>query len=183
VEEIVEAVSKDPVLMIAAAIGVVLILFVVLVVVVANLRIRTYKNRYRNTHIDNEEKEAQIAALQREVQTLRIRKAQNEQELSQFADTKKRLLDTEEKLVQTQKEMSEIQRTLAQTEAKLENLKESQQNLQQAYDVLKERTEIVNEENSKLRVSNARLLMKLETEERFNTQHKQQQKSTQGEGA
>ncbi len=162
-----EQISRDPVLMLGAAIGVVLILFVVLVVVVANLRIKTYRDRFINLRIDNSEKEKQIGSLQKELQVVQIRNAQNEQELQQFAQTRSRLDHTESQLSETQKELSKTQKDLAQTQAQLENLQGLYAALQQEHQGLKERVEHLNEENSKLRVNNARLLMKLETEERL----------------
>jgi len=167
----VEQIGNDPILMVSAAIGVVLILFVVLVVVVANMRIRTYKDRYVNTRIDNVEKEKQISTLQKEIQEVKIRNAQNEQELQQFSETKKRLSQTEESLAGTLKELGETQKDLAQTRAQLENLQGVHTDLLKEHESYKERFEHLQEENSKLRVNNARLLMKLETEERFNAHH------------
>jgi DNA recombination protein RmuC len=168
---LVEQIGDDPMLMVSIAIGVVLILFVVLVVVVANMRIRTYKDRYVNTRIDNVEKEKQISTLQKEMQEVKIRNAQNEQALQQFSETKKRLFRTEEILSETQKELGEIQKVLAQTKAQLENLQAIHAGLLKEHESFRERFEHLQEENSKLRVNNARLLMKLETEERFNAHH------------
>lgn len=169
-EDLLEKLGSEPILMISAAIGVVLILFVVLVVIVANMRIKTYKDRYINTRIDNVEKEKLIASLQKELQEVQIKNAQNEQELQQFAETKQRLLKTEEQLSITQKELASVQKLQAQTQAQLENIQSIYEALQKEYEAFKERFDVVNDENSKLRVNNARLLMKLETEERFRNQ-------------
>ncbi len=168
-----EQLGSDPILMISAAIGIVLILFIVLVVVVANLRIKTYKDRYINTRIDNMEKEKLISSLQKELQELKILNTQNKQELQHFADTKKRLEETKEKLSSTQKSLAQTQKSLAQTEAQLKHLNEIHDVLGEEHTSLKERFEVLNEENSKLRVNNARLLMKLESEERVNGRHHQ----------
>jgi len=171
-ENIVEQIGNDPVLMIGAAIGVVLILFVVLVVIVASMRIKTYKDRFVATKIDNEEKEKRIVSLQEELQTIRIKNAQNEQELLRFDETKKRLSHTEESLQKTQQELSKTQSSLAQTQAQLESLQAQHRALEEAHEGLKLRFEDISDENNKLRVNNARLLMKLETEERFSQQER-----------
>jgi DNA recombination protein RmuC len=169
--------------MISAAIGIVLILFVVLVVIVANMRIKTYKDRYINTRIDNVEKEKLIDSLQKELQEVKIDNARFAQELQQFEETKKRLAKTETELESTQKELAQTQRLQAQTQAQLENLQSMHTSLQEEHQNFKERFDALSEENSKLRVNNARLLMKLETEERFNVQHQQraQQRENGGE--
>ena len=169
-EALLEKIGSDPILMISAAIGVVLVLFVVLVVIVANMRIKTYKDRYVNTRIDNIEKEKLIASLQKELQETKISNAQQAQELQQFDDTKKKLSRTEEHLASTQKELATIQKQLAQTQAQLENIQSMYASLQEEHQGFKERFDLLADENSKLRVNNARLLMKLETEERFRTQ-------------
>jgi uncharacterized protein (DUF3084 family) len=169
-EGLVEKVGSEPILMISAAIGVVLILFVVLVVIVANMRIKTYKDRYINTRIDHAEKEKQVVSLEKELQEYKIMHAQQKQELSQFDETKTTLAKTQTQLADTQQELASVQKLQAQTQAQLENLQAMHDTLQKEYTEFKERCDVVNEENSKLRVNNARLLMKLETEERFRDQ-------------
>ena len=62
------------------------------------MRVKTYKDRFINTQIDNQEKETQIIELQKELQALKIKEAQNEQELQLFGETKEKLGVTEEKL-------------------------------------------------------------------------------------
>jgi len=172
-EEIIQKISGDPLLMLSSAIGVVVILFIVLVVVVANMRIKTYKNRYINTRIDNEEKEKTILQLQQELNALKVRNAQNEQGLQQFDDTKKRLHDTDEKLLQTQKELIKTRKLQQQTQAKLDDLQNRYDALVKELEDTKVRLETVHEENNKLRVNNSRLLMKLDSEERFAMQLQQ----------
>jgi len=174
--ELIARVQSDPVLMISAAIGIVILLFVVLVVVVASMRVKTYKDRYVDVKIDNEAKETRIAALKEELKALEIKNAQNEQELQQFDDTKKRLAQTEETLEKTQKELSSLQKLQGQTQTQLEQLQQQHDALNDAHSALNSRMESLNEENSKLRVNNARLLMKLETEERFASQMQQRKR-------
>jgi uncharacterized protein (DUF3084 family) len=183
VEDFLEQVSGEPILMISAAIGVVLILFVVLVVIIANMRIKTYKDRYVNTRIDNVEKEKLVDSLEKELQEYRITNTRQKQELSQFDETKVRLAKTETRLADTQQELASVQKLQAQTQAQLENIQSMYATLQEEHANFKERFDVISEENSKLRVNNARLLMKLETEERFNVQQqKRVQKKENGGG-
>jgi chromosome segregation ATPase len=172
-QEIIEKISSDPLLMLSGAVGVVVVLFVVLVVIVANMRIKTYKDRYINTRIDNQEKENLISQLQQELKTLKTRNTQNEQGLQQFDDTKRRLNETEETLSLRQTELAESRRVQNLTQTKLDDLQSRYTALQEELDDTKARLEILHDENNKLRVNNSRLLMKLDTEERFAMQLQQ----------
>ncbi|SFV61829.1 DNA recombination protein RmuC [hydrothermal vent metagenome] len=169
-DELIAKIGNDSTLMFTGAISLVVLLFIVLVVVVSSMRVKTYKERFLNVQIDNQEKEKLIAELQKELQVLKIKNAQNEQELQQFAQTKEKLGLTEEALQISQKEANAFEKLQSQTKAKFEHTENMYEKLQSEHKALQERLESLNEENSKLRVNNARLLMKLETEARFASQ-------------
>jgi chromosome segregation ATPase len=169
-EELIEKIGSDPILMLSSAIAVVVLIFVVLVVVVASMRVKTYKDRFVNLRADNEEKEKRIVLLENELQEIKIRNAQNEQALEQFSDTKNRLAHTETLLSESRQELGQIQNLQAQTQTQLDNTNMLYESLQEEHRMLKERLDTLNEENSKLRINNARLLMKLETEEHLERQ-------------
>ena len=177
-DELVTKIGSDSTLMFVGAMALVVLLFIVLVVVVSSMRVKTYKDRFINIQIDNQEKEKLIAELQKELQVLKVKNAKNEQELQQFAQIKEKLSVTEEGLKVSQKEAHELEKLQSQTKAKLENKESMYETLQSEHTALGERLEGLNEENSKLRVNNARLLMKLETEVRFSSQtnHKNEEK-------
>ncbi len=164
---LIAKISGDPVLMLSAAVGAVVILFVVLVVIIATMRVKTYKDRFVNTEIDNIEKEKHIAELEHELKRYQMDNAQQAQLLKAFDDTKSRLNDALEKFSQTERVLSETQKALARTEAELANANERYDAIKQEHEALQERIETVQEENNRLRVNNARLLMKLETGEQF----------------
>jgi predicted RNase H-like nuclease (RuvC/YqgF family) len=172
-EEIIEKISSDPMLLLSSAIGIVIILFVVLVVVIANMRIKTYKERYINTRIDNEEKDELVLQLRQELKILKIQNTQNEQELQQFEDMKKRLNKTTEMLSVSQTELAESRKIQKRTQAKLEDLQNRYTALEEELTDTKVRFETLQDENNKLRVNNSRLLMKLDTEERLAMQLQQ----------
>ncbi len=169
-DELIAKIGNDSTLMFTGAISLVVLLFIVLVVVVSSMRVKTYKERFLNVQIDNQEKEKLIAELQKELQVLKIKNAQNEQELQQFAQTKEKLGLTEEALQVSQKEANAFEKLQSQTKEKFEHTENMYEKLQSEHKSLQERLESLNEENSKLRVNNARLLMKLETEARFASQ-------------
>ncbi len=169
-DELIAKIGNDSTLMFTGAISLVVLLFIVLVVVVSSMRVKTYKERFLNVQIDNQEKEKLIAELQKELQVLKIKNAQNEQELQQFAQTKEKLGLTEEALQVSQKEANAFEKLQSQTKSKFEHTENMYEKLQSEHKSLQERLESLNEENSKLRVNNARLLMKLETEARFASQ-------------
>jgi len=181
-KEIIEKINSEPLLMLSSAIGVVVVIFVVLVVVIANMRIKAYKDRYINTRIDNEEKEKLITRLQQELKALKVVNAQNEQGLQQFDNTKNRLKDTEEKLTRTEAELADSRKLQSQTQAKLEDLQNRYDALSEELKDTKARLETVHEENNKLRVNNSRLLMKLDTEERFAMQLQQRHEKSDRNG-
>ena len=180
--EIIEKINSDPMLMLSSAIAVVVLLFVVLVVLVASMRVKTYRDRFINIRIDNMDKEKRIVQLEEELQELKIKNAQNEQALEQFGETKKRLFEREEMLVRTQKELAQTQSRLSQTKTQLENAENIYERLLAEHKSLKERFDTLNDENNKLHISNARLLMKLETEERFSSQLQQRNLKEKGGG-
>ncbi len=169
-DELISKVSDDSMLMFIGAMALVVLLFIVLVVVVSSMRVKTYKDRFINVQIDNQEKEKLIAQLQKELQVIKIKNAQNEQELQQFSHTKDKLCLTEETLLVSQKEANELEKLQSQTKAKLDNTESMYEKLSDEHKTFQERFDALNEDNSKLRINNARLLMKLETEARFASQ-------------
>jgi DNA repair exonuclease SbcCD ATPase subunit len=171
--EVVEKLNNEPLLMLSSAIGVVLVLFVVLTVVIATMRIRTYKNRFVNTRMDNDEKEKTITELRQEVQMLQSLNERKSHELEQFDTVKLRLQETELALKETQDTLAKLDKLQGQTQTKLENSEQMYAALKDEHEALKERLEVLSEENNKLRVSNARLLIKLDTEEQFASQLQQ----------
>ena len=177
-DELVTKIGSDSTLMFVGAMALVVLLFIVLVVVVSSMRVKTYKDRFINVQIDNQEKEKLILALQKELQVLKVQNAKNEQELGQFSQTKEKLSLIEEGLLVSQKEAHQLEKLQSQTKANLENREGMYEKLQSEHTALEERLEGLNEENSKLRVNNARLLMKLETEARFASQlnHKSEER-------
>jgi len=153
--------------MLTAAMALVVLLFIVLMVVITSMRVKAYKDRFINTQIDNHEKEAQIIELQSELQDLKIKEAQNAQELQLFAETKEKLKQTEEALAALQKSTNALEKLQGQTQSRFEHIQEKYDNLLEEHKLLQERFESLQEDNSKLHINNARLLMKLESEARI----------------
>jgi len=168
--DIIEKLNSEPLLMLGSAIGVVLILFVVLTVVIANMRIRTYKNRFINTRVDNEAKAKHISELQQEMQMLKSMNERKSSELEQFDTVKLRLQETELALKEIQSAFGKLEKLQGQTQTKLDNSEQMYAALKEEYKVIQQRLEALAEENQKLKVNNARLLMKLEKEEQFASQ-------------
>ena len=160
-------IGSDSNYMLAAAMALVLLLFIVLMVVITSMRVKTYKDRFINTQIDNHEKENQIMELQSELQALKIKEAQNEQELQLFSETKEKLAHTEEGLSTLQKSSNELEKLQGHTQSKFEHIEDKHDNLLEEHKLLQDRLESIQEDNSKLHINNARLLIKLETEVRL----------------
>ncbi len=169
-DEFICKISDDSTFMLASAVAVVLALFVVLMVVISSMRIKTYKDRFINLEIDNQEKESLISNLQKEMQEIKIKNAQQEQELSLFAETKKKLATLEEKFESLQNTYHTLEKLQGETRAELDYNIEALAKLKEDHTALLEKYEAVQEDNNKLHVNNARLLMKLESEARFLTE-------------
>jgi TolA-binding protein len=164
--ELIEKFGSDSTLMFIGAMALVVLLFIVLVVVVSSMRVKSYKERFVNVQIDNQEKSEEIAILQRELQGLKSQNEKQREELRQFAETKERLQSTRKELESLRATHQKLETLQSQTRAKLEDTEAMLAALRQEHKALQERFDLLAEENGKLRVNNGRLLMKLESEAR-----------------
>jgi len=172
-QELLSEIQNNPTLMFISVIALVVLLIIALVVVVSSMRVKTYKDRFINVREDNNDKAERISNLEKELQEYKIKNASNTQELEQFSETKNMLNSTKESLTATQKEFNDLEKEQSQLITKLENLQAMYDNLLNEHKTLQDRTEHMQEENSKIRINNARLLVKLETGEMFASQLKQ----------
>ncbi len=143
-----------------------ILLFIVLVVVVSAMRVKTYKDRFLDVASDNTDKTETIAALESERKALKSKNAHNEQTLKEFAHTKEVLKTTNDTLLALQENYAKREEELAQTLARLETLQTMHQSLTQEHIAFKEQYDALQEDINRLRTNNARLLMKLQSEER-----------------
>lgn len=149
-----------------AGLALAILLFIVLVVVVSAMRVKTYKDRFVDVSLDNTEKTDTIAALENELKALKIKNAHNEQTLKAFAQTKELLKTTDDALLALQQNYATLENELAQTITRFETLQAMHQTLTQEHFIFKEQYDALQEDNNRLRTNNARLLMKLQSEER-----------------
>lgn len=170
-QDIALKMQNDFTFMLMGGIALAVLLVIVLVVVVSAMKVKTYKDRFLDIESDNKEKAEYISALESELQALKIKNASNEQSLQQFAETKEILKATNETLLTLQGKYNELDKELSQTNARFETLQETYKTLTQEHITLKERYDTVQEENNRFRTNNARLLMKLESEERQTSSH------------
>lgn len=177
IQKTLEVIQGDPVLMFIASISFVVLLFIMLVVVVSAMRVKVYKNRFKNLLLTNKEQEEHISKIEKELQTYKIKDTQNKQALAQFDDTKSTLKTANESYLSLQSTHDANEKELAQNKAQLKKVEEKFQSLEKEHKDLIERFDVIFEENTKYRTSNARLLTKLETEERYAQAMKQQQES------
>jgi len=166
-QETLSAIQNDSTLMLIAGVAISVLLAIVLVIVVSAMRVKIYKDRYWNMQVDNKEKSEQITALDKELQEFKIKDAKNQQELAQFDETKSTLKTANESYVLLQNNFNESEKELSQTTAKLEALETAHNKLLEENKHLQERFETMLEENTRYRTNNTRLLMKLESEERY----------------
>jgi len=164
--EIISKIQNDPLLMLMAIVAVVVLLVIVLVVVVSAMRVKTYKDRWWNVSVDNKEKTEQIALISHELEAYKMRNANTAKELLRFDETKEHLKSLQEKFDALQTNFDEQAKELHQFKEKLQNNQEIYATLLETHNTLKQTYENLLEENSRYKVNNARLLMKLESEER-----------------
>jgi uncharacterized protein (DUF3084 family) len=168
-EALISKVEGDSTLMFLVAMAVVILLFIVLVVVVSAMRVKSYKDRFINAQIDNHAKQKQIDTLQERVEALNIQNAKDAQELAHFGQTKEKLEKSEKHLADVQNQRNELAKLQSQTQANLQNYKEMYTQLQEEHASMVKRYDEMQDDINKLRVNNARLLMKLETEAQFSS--------------
>jgi DNA recombination protein RmuC len=175
VQETINVIQNDSTLMFIGGIALAVLLAIVLVVVVSSLRVKSYKDRFKNLLFENKEKSEHIVSIEKELQSYKIKDAKNQQELSQFDETKQTLKSKNESQLLLQNAFNENEKELSQVKAKLEATIGMYETLKKEHEALKERFDVTLEENTKYRTTNARLLMKLENEERFAQTMKEKQ--------
>jgi len=163
-QELLLKIQDDSTFMLMAGMAVVVLLVIVLVIVVSAMRVKTYKDRFWNTQVDNKEKTEYITALEAELQDYKIKHASDQQVLQQFDETKDTLMSTNQSFLLLQSSHNELEKELSQLKAKLEGTEEMHCRLDIEHMDLKVQHSDIQEENSKFRINNARLLMKLESE-------------------
>ncbi|HFQ62557.1 MAG TPA: hypothetical protein ENK39_09710 [Epsilonproteobacteria bacterium] len=178
-QETLAAIQNDSTLMLIGGIAIAVLLAIVLVVVVSAMRVKVYKDRFKNLLFETKEKSEHITNIEKELQEYKIKDAKSQQELAQFDETKATLKTANEAYLDLQNKFNENEKELSQIKAKFEATEGMRLALNAEHENLKERFEAILEENTKHRTTNARLLMKLENEERF-AQAMKQKKDTQG---
>jgi len=163
----VSFIQDDTTLMLIGGIALAVLLAIVLVVVVSAMRIKVYKERFKNLLFETKDKVKYIRELEKDLEVYKIKDAKNEQELVHFSEIKTTLKTRNESHDSLQKSFNEIDKELSQTKAKLESSIEAYEKVVEEYAGSKKRFDEMQEENNKFRTTNARLLMKLENEERF----------------
>ena len=166
-QETLAAIQNDSTLMMIGGIAIAVLLAIVLVVVVSAMRVKIYKDRFKNLLFENKEKAEHITKVEKELQEYKIRDAKNQQELAQFDETKTTLKTANASYLDLQSRFNENEKELSQIKAKLEAKEGMYTALVSEHETLKERFDTILEENTKYRTNNARLLMKLESEERY----------------
>lgn len=175
-QETLEVIQNDSTLMFIGGISVVVLLVIVLVIVVSAMRVKLYKDRFKNLLFENTEKSEHITKIEKELQEFKIKDAKNQQELAQFSETKITLNTANASYLDLQNNFNESEKDLSQIKAKLEASEGMYATLKNEHENLQERFDSTLEENMKYRTNNARLLMKLESEERYaqNMKHKKE---------
>jgi len=73
IQTTLDVIQSDPVLMLIASIALVVLLAIVLVVVVSAMRVKVYRDRFKNLLVDNKEQKEHISKIEKELQTYKIK--------------------------------------------------------------------------------------------------------------
>ena len=180
-KDLIPLIENDSTMMLIAGVALSILLVIVLVIVVSYMRVKVYKDRFRTLLFENNEKSEYIKKIEKELQTYKVKDTKNKQELSHFDETKKTLNTANESYLELQNKFNENEKELGQIKAKLKSKEEMYEVLEKQHEDFKEHYDVALEENTKYRTTNARLLMKLENEERFMKTMKQS-KDSKGKG-
>jgi len=165
-QEIFHMIEDDSTRMFIAGIAVVVLLIIVLVVVIFSTKAKTLAEKLAESLDVNQRQTHKIEAQEQELQYVKIANAEQAQELQHFDQVRQELANKVEQITLLQTEHSTLEKELSQIETKLEGLEEIHETLQGEHKALQARHEKLQEENHKFQVNNARLLMKLEAENR-----------------
>jgi len=162
VQQTLAVIQNDSTLMFIGGIALAVLLAIVLVVVVSSLRVKSYKDRFKNLLLENKEKSEYITKIEKELQEHKLKETKNRIELAQFDETKNTLYEANEAHTNLKKSFDENKKELSQVKTKLEDAEARDIALKKEHKDLQERFEVSNDENIKHRVNNGRLLTKLE---------------------
>jgi len=165
-EEIFHMIEDDSTRMFIAGIASVVLLIIVLVVVIFSTKAKTLAEKLRESLKVNQIQNSKIEALEETLQGVKIVNAGQLQELQYFEQVRQELAERVEQIALLQIENNRLEKELSQIETRFEGLEKMHDTLQEEHKILQERFEQLQEENHKFQVNNARLLMKLEAENR-----------------
>ncbi|MDQ7084981.1 MAG: hypothetical protein Q9M36_08620 [Sulfurovum sp.] len=166
IQELLQKIEDDSMLMLLSIISVVVILVILLIFVVSTMRVRIYKDRWWNVKVENQHKTTYITTLEQALQSYKIKDARNIQELSHYEENKKTLQKNRENFATLQEDYYQLSNTLSVVKVQLANETQVYQTLQKGHQTLLVRFDSTVEENMTHRTNNARLVSKLEAEER-----------------
>jgi predicted nucleic acid-binding Zn-ribbon protein len=161
------AFQNDSTLMLIVSMGIVSLLVILLMMVLSAMKIRTYKENFDLLKEENDENHDYIEALKVQLEGLQSTNQSHEKTLEVFSDTKETLEKTENALATLQEEYTVLTKELSNLKGVLEETQTTYNTLQEEHLKIKEHHDTLIEENNKHRTNNARLLMKLESEERL----------------
>lgn len=149
-----------------AGLALAILLFIVLVVVVSAMRVKTYRDRFSDISLDNTDKSEAILTLEEELKALKATNDHNEQILKEFAKTKEMLKTTQETLLGLQENYTLLEKEFSQAQNQLLALQNTYEDATKEHLILKAQYGTLQEDSNRLRINNSRLLMKLQSEER-----------------
>lgn len=160
-QEVISRIQDADILLFIGAIAVVVFLIVVLVIIISFLRIKVYKDSYKNFLLEKTVNLKNIARLEQELEIAELQIARDLVSLKSFSDTRAKLKAVSEANARLELSYTESKNTLTETSSALEVYENKYTILSNASTKLKEEVTKLSEENVKCRANNSRLLMKL----------------------
>ena len=165
-EEIVAQIQNDSTLMLIVGVSTAVFLVIFLVIVVSAMRIKVFKDRYRNIRAENLANIEALSNIDKELKVYKITDQKNKREIAEDAKTIERLKKDTKGYPALQKSAANVDKILEQTKEELEASYLKYAALQLQLTNLQNQHEKLTDENTKCRSNNSRLLTKLENAKR-----------------
>lgn len=165
-QDIVDIIHNDSTIMLIIAVGIATLLMIFLAIVISEMRLKMYKNRYKRIKNINKEMIEQQNILEEDLQRYKLA---DEAYRKKIQVTKIKIAQLEEDTFGYEallKKRDNSEQIIGQLQDKLHYFEEKYRLLSLEKEDLKQKHDTLIDENMKTRTSNARLLMKLESMQR-----------------
>ena len=159
--EALEELFRDPTLLFFVVLALAVILFVVLVVVIASIRIRKYKVGYLNAQVSQKVATQQLTRLEQEHAALHEHMMEYSQRVEAFDTIKQRLQVAQKSLLESESRAKGATESLSTTQKELDSLQNYYKRLLESYERMEQERNSLRQERERLQVK-----LQMQTKER-----------------